>query len=202
MFPLGTVLVPGAPMPLHVFEPRYRALVEHCRDGVPEFGVVLIERGSEVGGGDVRFPVGTLARITHLAPSPDGRYLLTMVGLRRLRCLRWLPEDPFPCADVELPEDPPVGAEAHELRREAEARLRRLLALHTELGEIVPEIDVVLDPDPVIALYQAVVAAPLGVIDRYRILESDDPTVRLEHLVGILDDGVETARVRLATGDG
>ena len=56
MFPLGTVLFPTLILPLHVFEPRYRALVENCLAAPqPEFGVVLIERGSEVGGDDVRF---------------------------------------------------------------------------------------------------------------------------------------------------
>ncbi len=45
-------------MPLHVFEPRYRTLVEVCLAGEPEFGVVLIERGSEAGGGDIRFDIG------------------------------------------------------------------------------------------------------------------------------------------------
>ena len=63
MFPLGTVLLPGAYLSLHVFEPRYRALVQACLDGTPEFGVALIERGSEVGGGDARFDVGCVARI-------------------------------------------------------------------------------------------------------------------------------------------
>ncbi|MEY3360946.1 MAG: hypothetical protein RL531_665, partial [Actinomycetota bacterium] len=80
MFPLGTALLPGAMLPLHVFEERYRALVEHClaRDG--EFGVVLIERGSEVGGGDRRFAVGTLARIVEAGRFPDGRYALVATG--------------------------------------------------------------------------------------------------------------------------
>ena len=58
MFPLGTVLFPHAPLPLHIFEPRYRALVQECIDGDGEFGVVLIERGFEVGGGDTRFGTG------------------------------------------------------------------------------------------------------------------------------------------------
>ncbi|MEN3314917.1 MAG: uncharacterized protein V7605_1151, partial [Acidimicrobiaceae bacterium] len=54
MFPLGTVLFPGLALPLHVFEPRYQSLVQACLDGDGHFGIVLIERGSEVGGGDVR----------------------------------------------------------------------------------------------------------------------------------------------------
>ena len=66
MFPLGSVLFPHAVLPLHVFEPRYLALVERCLAGDQEFGVVLIERGSEVGGGDVRFSVGTVTRIVQI----------------------------------------------------------------------------------------------------------------------------------------
>ena len=65
MFPLGSVLFPSLALPLHVFEPRYRAMTRHLlSEGVePEFGVVLIERGSEVGGEDVRRDVGTVARL-------------------------------------------------------------------------------------------------------------------------------------------
>src|SRR5438270_10838595 len=76
MFPLGTVLLPFAHLPLHIFEPRYRALVKDCLAGDGEFGVVLIERGHEVGGGDVRFGVGTVAHIVQTAELPDGRGLV------------------------------------------------------------------------------------------------------------------------------
>ncbi len=61
MFPLSAVLFPYASMPLHVFEPRYRALMRDCLAGDPRFGVVLIERGSEVGGGDQRSSRGRAA---------------------------------------------------------------------------------------------------------------------------------------------
>ena len=63
MFPLSTVLFPQAGLPLHVFEERYRTLMAECLDGDGEFGVVLIARGSEVGGGDQRVDIGTVARI-------------------------------------------------------------------------------------------------------------------------------------------
>jgi uncharacterized protein len=63
MFPLGTVLFPHALLPLHVFEPRYRLMTRRVLAGDGELGVVLIERGSEVGGGDTRFGVGTVARV-------------------------------------------------------------------------------------------------------------------------------------------
>src|SRR5215475_10761205 len=101
MFPLGSPLLPFAPLPLHVFEPRYRTLLADCLAGSREFGVVLIERGSEVGGGDQRFDVGTVARIADVVPFADGRSALTAVGTSRLRVLEWLPENPYPRARVE-----------------------------------------------------------------------------------------------------
>jgi Lon protease-like protein len=100
MFPLGSVLLPGMPVPLHVFEPRYRRMVDDCRAGDGTFGVVLIERGSEVGGGDVRTDVGTLAQIVETRELPDGRWLLGVVGMERIRVERWLPDDPYPRAEI------------------------------------------------------------------------------------------------------
>src|SRR5690349_16753436 len=101
MFPLGTVLFPYALLPLHVFEPRYRMMMQHVLDGDREFGVVLIERGSEVGGGDSRFDVGTIARVVQIAELPDGRYAVSTVGIRRFRVRRWLDDDPYPRAEID-----------------------------------------------------------------------------------------------------
>src|SRR3546814_19261198 len=109
MFPLGSAVVPGAGLPLHVFEDRYRALMKDCMAGDREFGVVLIERGSEVGGGDVRADVGTVARIAEASELPDGRWALIAVGDRRIRVTSWLPDDPYPRAAVEPWPDPAPG---------------------------------------------------------------------------------------------
>ena len=106
MFPLGTVLFPHAVLPLHIFEERYRALVETCLRGDGRFGVVLIERGYEVGGGDSRFGVGTVARIVEAARTPDGRYLLATVGTDRFRIKKWLDDDPFPRAEIDVIGEP------------------------------------------------------------------------------------------------
>jgi Lon protease-like protein len=100
MFPLGTVLVPGGLLPLHVFEPRYRRMVADCLAGDRRFGVVLIERGSEVGGGDVRTDVGTMARIVQAEEAPDGRWGLVALGVERIRVDAWLPDDPYPRAET------------------------------------------------------------------------------------------------------
>ena len=73
-------LFPAQMLPLRVFEPRYRTLVTECIRDDEGFGVVLIERGSEVGGGDVRTAVGTVARIVHAQPYPDGRWSINSTG--------------------------------------------------------------------------------------------------------------------------
>src|SRR6056297_1832821 len=111
MFPLGSVLFPTMVLPLHVFEPRYRALVEHCLATDKEFGVCLIERGSEVGGGDLRTDVGTVAQIIDAEQFDDGRWALACVGTRRIRIDRWLQDVPYPRALVEPWLDDPPDAD-------------------------------------------------------------------------------------------
>jgi uncharacterized protein len=202
MFPLGTVLFPSGVLPLHVFEPRYRALVEDClaaADG-PEFGVALIERGSEVGGGDTRVDVGTVARIVEARRFDDGRFALATVGTRRLRVDEWLPDDPYPQAMVELLDEPVIEpADAADACAAVGQRLRRVLGLASELGAAV-RTDVELDPDPVRAGFQACALAPLGPFDAQQLLALDDPRVRLDRLVVQLDDLAELLQLRLSRG--
>lgn len=86
LFPLHAVLVPGAPLRLHIFEPRYRALVADCLAAGTAFGVVCISAGREVGAGNVAFgSVGTLAAIREVSRYPDGRYDIVTLGGARFR---------------------------------------------------------------------------------------------------------------------
>jgi len=199
MFPLGTVLFPHAALPLHVFEPRYRELAETCLRGDGRFGVVLIERGREVGGGDSRFSVGTVARIIEAARTPDGRYLLATEGTERLRVRKWLPDDPYPRAEVETLSEPKRTApRAIEQRDAVERLLARVLAMAGELGHRGPRAeDAVLDPDPVRASFEAAAKAPIGPLDAQRLLELDDPSDRFEQLEALLHDEVELMQFRL-----
>ncbi len=195
MFPLGSVLVPGQVLALQVFEPRYRALVETCLEADGSFGVVLIERGSEVGGGDVRFEVGTAARIDQLASTPDGRYLMTAVGTDRFRVVEWLAEAPYPRARVELLAAPEIGADALARRAGVAAGLDRVLAAARALGVEVPAIE--LADDPVQAGWDAVAMAPVGPLDVLAILREDDPVARLDLVVAALEGAVEILESRL-----
>lgn len=199
MFPLGTVLFPHALLPLHVFEPRYRALVRDCLRQGQEFGVVLIERGQEVGGGDTRFGVGTVARIKEAAQVPDGRWAVVCVGTRRLNVRSWLPDDPYPLALVEDRRDAaaPGGAEALGA---AEAAVRRALALAGELAEAPAPSTFGLDPDPRVAAWQLAALVPVGPVDHQRILETDDPVLRLTLVADLAADASALLAYRLSGG--
>jgi Lon protease-like protein len=191
MFPLGTVLLPSVVIPLHVFEERYRALVRHCIDGNGRFGVVLIARGSEVGGGDERNGVGTAARIVEAARFDDGRYAIAALGEQRIRVSQWLPDDPYPRAEIEPFDDaPPTAAAADDLAAVV-SRLRRWLARAAEAGASVAPATSELDDDIVTASYQAAALAPVGPADRQRLLAAPTIEDRIEQLGAIVDDELE-----------
>lgn len=197
MFPLGSVLFPHMVLPLHVFEPRYRVLVRRVLDGDGEFGVTLIERGHEVGGGDARTDVGTVARVVKAEELDDGRWLVIAVGTRRLRVVEWLRDDPHPRALVEELDEPPAGPDARALLAVVERKLRRVLALLAELDERdVPPVDE-LERDPTVASYQAAVLSGAGPLDAQRLLTTPDADARLAALSEVLDATEEVLRFRL-----
>lgn len=202
MFPLGSVLVPSMVLPLHVFEERYRQMVRDCLAGTPEFGVVLIARGSEVGGGDVRTEVGTVARMVEAAELPDGRFALHCVGTRRIRVRRWREDDPYPRAEVvDWPDEPDgTAAERTEERERALVELRRALGLQAELGEPAPPVTVEVDDDPEVASHQISALAPIGPLDRQRLLEVPTTAGRLAVAQAVLLDAIELLEARLAMG--
>ncbi|HEY2812223.1 MAG TPA: LON peptidase substrate-binding domain-containing protein [Acidimicrobiales bacterium] len=198
MFPLGTVLFPSLFLPLHVFEPRYRLLARHCVDGDREFGVVLIERGSEVGGDDVRTSVGTVARIIEATELDDGRWMLATVGARRLRVREWLVDDPYPRADVDDWDDESSFADMAPAYEGALAQLRRVLALKAELGDPSAEATIELSDDPVLGSYQACAVAPLGPADQQKLLLAAGPEERLQRLCQLLSEEEQYLRARLS----
>jgi Lon protease-like protein len=105
LFPLRTVLFPGAPLQLRIFEERYKVMVRELLDRGGEFGVVLIREGSEVGGEARPHSFGTLARIEESTELQGGRFALQARGTRRFRLLRMLSPRPYPYGEVELIDD-------------------------------------------------------------------------------------------------
>jgi Lon protease-like protein len=200
MFPLGSVLLPSALISLHVFEERYRALVRHCMDGDRRLGVVLIERGSEVGGGDVRFDVATRATIADAVELDDGRWVMVLAGDDRVRVQRWLPDAPYPRAEVVPCPDSPAGPDAARRRDQLEAAVREVLAFRLQLGEGTEDPDVELSPDPSVATWQAVGLAPLGPLDAQRVLSTDGASERLDLVLSLIAEESVVLAQRLAGG--
>jgi Lon protease-like protein len=92
LFPLNTVLFPGMILPLHIFEERYKLMINHCLKQECPFGVVLIREGKEVGSGAVPYKVGTTAHIAKVSRLEEGRMNLVVIGVERFR-LRSLQHD-------------------------------------------------------------------------------------------------------------
>jgi len=171
MFPLGSVLFPHVPIPLRVFEPRYLMMVGRLLDEQEagfDFGVVLIERGHEAGGGDQRASVGTMARLVSAAAGAED-LLIVGVGTRRFSVDRWLDEDPYPRAELSTLPELEWSEALAPLRAEAEAVVRRVIARAAE-----PQSDagIQLSDDPVESAWQLAAIAPLGEYDRYTLLRS------------------------------
>lgn len=201
MFPLGTVLFPGAVLPLHVFEPRYRKMTKDCLERDRVFGVVLIERGSEVGGGDQRFSVGTTAEIVEAIEGRDGRWALATVGTTRLSVVRWIGEEPYPRAEVvELADDGDLGASDLALLDEAARAVRRALALKAELGERAAPFTVEVATQPELAGWHLAALAPIGDLDKQRLLEQMSPAERLRQLRTLVEAESSVLARRLGGG--
>lgn len=181
MFPLGSVLFPFTPLALRVFEPRYLTMIGRLLDeDDPEFGVVLIERGHEVGGGDRRSGVGTMARLASVAAGAEALDIVA-IGTTRFAIDEWLDEDPHPRAEVTpLPELTWSDA-LTPLRTEAEAIVRRMLARTDGPWES----DVELSDDPLAATWQLAAIAPLGDYDKFALLRSTTTGGLLQQVIDL-----------------
>jgi Lon protease-like protein len=205
MFALQSVLLPGLPLPLQVFEPRYLAMLETVIGGDQQMGVVLIERGREVGGGDVRCDVATMARVVEARHVADGRLLVMAWGDRRIRVRRWLRDDPHPWAETEdWPDEPEPVMAGHPERINELAGLvaeARRLAFRLRAGPLAQAgaeepgpVD--LGRDHALASYRAAALAPLGPLDRFEVLRTPTAAERLTVAHRLVSDAIELLRAR------
>ncbi len=199
MFPLGMVMFPFTAVPLRVFEPRYQTLLENVLSGDRKFGITLIERGAEVGGGDDRFGVGTLVRVSGVADLEDGHKAVVVAGLERINVVKWLEDDPHPWAEV-IPAPDEQADDAEDLLEEARRQLERVMALASELGADTAEVDLEVSDDPLIGSFQIAALSPVTALDAQKLLEAANARERLELAIGFLSDRVEILKARLSEG--
>ncbi len=194
MFPLTTVLLPGMPLPLRIFEERYLKLLgDLIGEENPEFGVVFIARGPEVGGGEKRMDIGTIASVINIGTT-EQFYGLESVGSTRFRVNAWLPDDPYPLADIDLLPDLIWRDELMPARVELETRVRQLLAFASEFGDLQYGADVEFGDDPMEACWQLAGVLPVGGLDQVDLLSS----VSADELIAKTFEIVRSAEESLA----
>jgi Lon protease-like protein len=194
MFPLGSVLFPAMPLPLRVFEERYLTMLARVlQDEPPEFGVVLIERGQEVGGGDFRFDVGTVARISDLQVAEDMVSLIALGG-QRLEVVAWGDDDPFPQAEVRLLDELEWDEQHRDLLQDAEKAVRAGLTIASEYVELAWSPAVELADSAMDAAWQLAAIAPLGPLDQVELLRSTSVAELLSRTIELTAASVDSIR--------
>jgi Lon protease-like protein len=146
--------------------------------------------------------VGTVARMVQVAELDGGRYAVVSVGTRRIRVVAWLPDDPYPLADVDdWPDDESGVDDLGPQIEQLAARVRRAAALAAELGDSVAGPLGDMRGDHLVDSYHLVAGTPLGPADTFRLLCTPGPVQRLELLDQVLDDIEAMLQFRLEGSD-
>jgi Lon protease-like protein len=182
MFPLGSVLLPGSLLPLHIFEDRYRRMIHDVLEDDCCFGVAFITRGSEVGGGEERSAVGVMATIVEATRFDDGRWAIGAVADRRFKVIEWLVDDPYPRARIEWWPEVSDDAPSSDGLDHLLDLIAGVGAMGEALGYTVPVVQRELPADSVALSYALTSVSPLGPLDRFDLLCADGPRQRLELL--------------------
>lgn len=201
MFPLGSVLFPSMPLTLRIFEERYLKLLGDLMGAEsPAFGVVLVSRGSEVGGDDGRMSIGTVASVTQIGTT-DEFLGLESFGSQRFSVNEWLPDDPYPIAEIEMIPDLVWDDTLMPARVHLETSVRKLLAFASEFGELQFGADIELSDDPMSACWQLAGILPIGELDRYDLLASQSAEELIAQTYAIVTTADDTLHA-LLDGDG
>jgi Lon protease-like protein len=185
IFPLGTVLFPGARIPLHVFEPRYRALVRDCLVGDAHFGVVAIRHGSDTDPLADWYQIGTLARIERLVRLPGGRLNLIVNGATRFQAHRSLEGRPYLRAEVELVESAPAVPSSPVVAAQLQGSYERYRMSLLGMSVAIPPFTE-LPRDPAELSWAVAGHLVVELRDKQRLLEESDPAQRIRLELALL----------------
>ena len=173
LFPLNTVLFPGMPLPLHIFEERYKLMISQCLQGERIFGVVQIKHGSEALG-PLAEPhlVGCTARIIELETLDEGRLQIDTVGEQRFQVLKLKNSLPYLVGEVD--QMPIEAGSPEELKPGAErltTKVRQYIDLLNQIENV--ELDSGQIPqDPLALAYFASALLQMPPTDKQKLLES------------------------------
>jgi Lon protease-like protein len=200
LFPLNTPLVPGLVLPLHIFEPRYRQLVEELLaepdEDSREFGIVAVRDGRDIARDRLSalYDVGTATVLRQSERLPDGRYDIVTTGSRRFRLLTLDDSAPLLRAEVEFlddvsdPADPLLAAQVAERFRHYRAALSGQVADEVEIDD-----EAELPDDPIVLSYLVTAAMVLPLNERQELLAAPTTSERLALARALL--GRETALI-------
>ncbi len=180
LFPLNVVLMPGTPMPLHIFEERYKQMVDECLENGSEFGMVLADEGGTRN-------VGCTARIVELVQRyEDGRLVILVEGSRRFKLNNILTGKPYYVGEIDYLEDEAPNEDISALAEKCVALLERVIEAATD-GEVGIEVE---------PPYRNLSFAIVGRIDfdletRQRILELLSEEQRLRKVKELLTEAAE-----------
>ena len=184
LFPLNLVLFPGMPLPLHIFEERYKAMIGDCMRYNTPFGVSLIRSGQEVGSPADPQPIGTTTRVLRSQMLEQGRINIMTKGERRFEIVDITQREPHVAALVRLL-DEPVGEDfsgiSSEIIEEFSRLMRNLISL---TGGYASQVEIPTDPVELSYTIAANLEAPVPV--RQELLEVPTAADRLNRLVPLL----------------
>ena len=186
--------MPAMPLSLRIFEERYLKLLgDLVGQENPEFGVVLIERGQEIGGGEKRLGIGTLASVTDIG-TLDEFYGIESIGTQRFRVNAWLPDDPYPMADIDFIPDLVWDESLQPVKSHLETKVRHLLAFASEFGDLQYGSDTAFSEDPMLSCWQLAGVLPVGPLDQMDLLSSESTGELLSSTLEIVESLDEALR--------
>lgn len=197
-FPLNTVVFPGTALPLHVFEERYRALVEHLLE-LPDpaervFATVAIRDGYEVGehGAQSLYRVGCLLQLTDVESNPDGSFEVEAVARERIRVEEMVGGNDFPSVRiVDVPDGTDPTSEEALLRARGTFTAYRAAVAQMQGDPFTGT----LPQDPEFLSWTLATAVPLPLAEKQELLEAEDPAVRLAMVTDFLREELRAINV-------
>ena len=197
LFPLNTVLFPGAVLPLHIFEERYKLMIASCMEERRPFGVLLIREGWEAGETAEPFEVGTTAHIARVDELEEGKMDLVCLGGKRFRTVRLVSEDPYLTGEVEfLSSTSTDDPKAKELSDDAGSLFAEYVRLYLAISnQWARSVEMPGEPDGLADF----IGARLGVAPqvKQRLLEELSARTRLALEVQILGEAIREMTPRV-----
>lgn len=175
LFPLNTVLFPGMPLHLHIFEPRYKLMIGECIREKRPFGVILIRTGSEVGPAAETYDIGTTAHITHVKHLDDGEMNIATIGKSRFKIERYNHDKPYLMGRVQdFPLDSSEGDKCiAAMTTRLAPMVKRYLNIFATLGDVEFKLDK-LPEDPLALGFLTAVILNVPIKDKQQLLSVPD----------------------------